>query len=79
MGQLCWPFIAQCGKAAQRSRDRSRAPSFPNALGRLDRGRLMVSAVTGVRLDSNSLTLKKPWREAAAFPGDNAQFVFLFI
>jgi len=30
MGQHCWPFIAQCGKAALRSRDRSRAPDFPS-------------------------------------------------
>ena len=44
MGQICWPFIAQFGKAAQRSRDRSRAPSFPNALGRLGRGSRDVMA-----------------------------------
>ncbi len=41
MGQHCWPFIAQCGEAAQRSRDRSRAPSFPNALGHSGRGRFV--------------------------------------
>ena len=33
----------------------------------------MVSGVTGVRLASDSPILKEPWREAAAFPGDNAQ------
>ena len=39
MGQLRWPFIAPCGKAALRSRDPSRAPHFDNALGHLGRGR----------------------------------------
>jgi len=31
--------IALCGRAARHSRDRSHAPSFPNALGHLGRGR----------------------------------------
>ena len=48
MGQLRWPFIAPCGKAALRSRTRSRAPSFDNALGEYRRGRFRLNG--GARL-----------------------------
>ena len=39
--------IALCGRAARHSRDRSRAPSFPNALGHLGRGRSFWGGICG--------------------------------